>query len=219
MNKYASCKSKGFFITGTDTEVGKTWFTAALVRYLRHKKIPALGLKPIVCGERTDAQILAKANEESLPLNDINPIWLEPPLAPFSACVVEGRPFDFQQLHATVQKVMQQESGPFLIEGVGGWLVPINETYFVRDWAKELSLPIVLVARASLGTINHTLLSIESIQHSGCDIRGIILNHHQCSEDLSTQTNPKVIEQLTSIPVFEVYSHTELTQIPDWLIP
>ncbi|MEM9446287.1 MAG: dethiobiotin synthase, partial [Verrucomicrobiota bacterium] len=188
---------KGAFITATGTEIGKTYFTCQWVRALRQKQMPALGLKPIICGERTDAELIAKANEETLSLNEINPIWLQPPVSPLAACAIEDRPFDFSTLRDAVKNIYKKHSGPLLVEGVGGWLVPIVEDYYVRDWAQELQLPIVVVINAGLGTLNHTLLTVESIRQAQLDIIGIIMNFHNCPKDLATQTNPAILEQIT----------------------
>jgi len=209
----------GWFITGTDTGVGKTFFTAAWTRELRRRGLPALALKPIACGDRSDAEFFAKANDETLSLNEINPVFLAPPLSPYAACVVEDRPFDLCSLHENVRAVAARFPGPFLIEGVGGWLVPITRNYTVGDWARDLSLPVCVVARAGLGTLNHTLLTIESIRRSGLDICGLVLNFHQTPPDLATQTNPALLEDLSGLPVFCFHHAADLQELPEWLQP
>ena len=210
---------KNFFITGTDTGVGKTFITAAWTQTLRRRGIPALALKPISCGDRSDAEIFAKANDETLSLNQINPVYLAPPLSPYAACVVENRPFDTVALHSQVQTVIQQYPGPFLIEGVGGWRVPLTHNYFIADWARDLQLPVVLIARAGLGTLNHCLLTIDSIRLHQCLPIGIILNFHNTPDDMAAQTNPAVLENLTSLPVFQFHSPADLQTMPDWMCP
>jgi dethiobiotin synthetase len=210
----------GFFITGTNTGIGKTFFTALLTRHLRANNIPALALKPFCCGERRDVEILAQANEEVLSLNQINPIHLLPPLSPYAACVVEERPLDPEHALQSIQNLSQQYPGPFLIEGAGGWLVPITKNYWVRDFAAELKLPLLLVASAGLGTLNHSLLSLESMRRAGCSVAGIIMNFHQCPEDLATATNPAILEDLSGLPVYQLPSSlTHLEKIPDWMNP
>ena len=208
---------KGAFITGTGTEVGKTYFTCQWIQALRRQNIPALGLKPIVCGERTDAELIAKANEECLNLNQINPIWLKPSVSPLAACAIENRPFDFYALRNAIGQISESRPGPFLVEGAGGWLVPIVEDYFVRDWAQELQLPVVIVASAELGTLNHTLLTVESIQHAGLEILGIVMNFHNCTENMATQTNPAIIEQITQLPLLRLEANSTLNALPQWL--
>lgn len=208
----------GCFITGTDTGVGKTWFTAALTRALRAQGVPALGLKPILCGERTDAEILAAANGEILTLNEINPVACTPPLSPYAASVIEDRPFDFTPVRETLERLAQKYPGPFLIEAVGGWLVPITREIAVREWALEIGLPVVVVCRAGLGTLNHTRLTVESIRATGLPIAGLVVNHFGTDPgDMAAQTNPAILEDLTGLPVFKVYAGEELGELPAWL--
>lgn len=210
----------GFFITGTDTGVGKTWVTAALTRALRARGVPALALKPILAGDRTDAEAYAAANGETLTLNEINPVTLIPPLAPYAACVIEDRPFDFTPVRETLAALAARFPGPFLVEGIGGWRVPITRDVSVREWAQELGLPVVVVVRAALGTLNHSILTIESIQAAGLRIPGLVMNFHGCAaDDLAAQTNPAVLEDLTGLPIFRVQDETDFADLPAWIIP
>jgi dethiobiotin synthetase len=208
---------KGCFITGTDTGVGKTFFTGLWTRTLRAAGTEALALKPICCGERTDAEILARANGEKLTLNQINPVHLLPPLAPYTACVVEDKPLDLGLIETTLAGLAKAHPGPFLVEGVGGWMVPLTRDYYVRDWARDLGMPVVVVARASLGTINHTLLTVESIRKAGLQARGIIVNFHGTPEDMATQTNPAILEDLTGLPVLGLETDALSLVLPEWL--
>jgi len=220
MISHPSTALTGFFITGTNTHIGKTYFTSLLTQHLRAQKIPALALKPFCCGDRSDVEIFAKANEETLSLNQINPVHLLPPLAPYAACVVEERLLDPQDTLLSIRELAQNSPGPFLIEGCGGWLVPITKSYWIREFAQELALPIVLVASAGLGTLNHSLLTIENICNSGCQIAGIVMNFHDCPEDLATATNAAILEDLTGLPVYALDPDAKkLECLPSWLIP
>ncbi|MDR0534333.1 MAG: dethiobiotin synthase [Verrucomicrobiales bacterium] len=207
----------GVFVTGTGTGIGKTFVTAAWTRELRARGKSALALKPISCGDRSDAEQFAAANDETLSLNQINPISLLAPLSPYAACIVEDKPFDFCALHDGVEAVAVKCPGPFLVEGVGGWLVPITREYWVRDWAGELKLPVVIVAPAELGMLNHTLMTIESVRNSGCELKGVIVNHHPVCDDLATTTNPAILEELGRVPVFNFHSTEDLRQMPAWM--
>lgn len=207
---------KGCFITGTDTGVGKTFTTALLTRALRAEGLPALAFKPMLCGERTDAEILAAANDYKISIDEVNPIWLQPPLSPYAACVVEDRPFDWGKLREHWQHC-QKYDGPLLVEGVGGWLVPIDQQMSVRDWAVELGLPVIIVCRAGLGTINHALLTVESVRQAGLPILGIIMNYHQTPDDLSSRTNAAILEQLSGLPIHKVESDGKDFTLPIWL--
>lgn len=208
---------QGCFITGTDTGIGKTYFTALWTRALRARGVKALALKPFLCGERTDAEELFHANEQELSIDQVNPVWLFPPLSPYAACLIEDKLLDWDAARAGWHNVQQHSIGPFLVEGVGGWLVPLDQQHTVRDWAVELGLPVVIVCRAGLGTINHTLLTVESVRATGLKILGIVMNFHQSPEDLATQTNPGIIEQLTGLSVFKLEEGAKKIHLPNWL--
>ncbi|MFQ3671007.1 MAG: dethiobiotin synthase [Verrucomicrobiia bacterium] len=207
----------GAFITATHTGIGKTFFTAAWTRYLRAHGTPALALKPIACGDRADAETFAPANDHQLPLNLINPIHLTPPLSPYAACIVEDKPFDWDPWHRALAHLRAHFPGPFLIEGVGGWLVPITRTYFIRDFAADLALPIVLVTSTALGTLNHTLLTVESIRASRLPLLGIVANPYNVPDDLASATNPALLEDLCQLPVWTLPSNLESATWPPWL--
>jgi dethiobiotin synthetase len=210
-----------FFITGTDTDVGKTWFTCWLVRQWRARGHNAIGLKPISAGGREDAELLRAASGDALPLAAINPIHLREPAAPLVAAFEENLVIDFAGLNATVLKT----AAPFshvAIEGVGGWRVPLGPRYEVRNWARDLGLPVVVVARAGLGTLNHTLLTVESIRAAGVTCAGVVLNPGAAAETstISTarRTNRAVLEDLLGLPVLEIDRAVEAAgKIPVWL--
>lgn len=208
---------KGIFITGTDTGVGKTYFTALLTRTLRSEGIPALALKPVASGERSDALALAEAMGGALSLAQINPIHFSTPLAPYAAGMLENRPFPWDQLRSHWQKFSNAYPGPFLIEGVGGWRVPMDSIHSVREWAQELGLPVLIVCRATLGTLNHTLLTVDSIRAAGLPIPGIVMNFHLSGEDDATRTNPGVLEQVSGLPVAGLPADAREWKIPGWL--
>jgi dethiobiotin synthetase len=212
---------KGFFITGTDTGVGKTYFTACLTRSLRQNSIPAIPLKPISSGDRSDSILLSDATGGAISPAEINPVHFSAPLSPYAASILESKPFPWGILRERIAKLMQNYPGPFLIEGVGGWRVPIDSTIGIREWAQELALPVVVVARNTVGTLNHTLLSVESIRQANLPIRGLILNEHfSRSDDSSAATNPALLQELTSLPILSLPSGIpQLPFLPPWLVP
>ena len=211
---------KGIFITGTDTGVGKTYFTALLTRALRKISVPAIPLKPISAGDRTDSILLSEATGGEISPIEINPVHFSAPLSPYAASMVEGRPFPWGILRERMEKLAQNYQGPFLVEGAGGWRVPLDSSLGIREWAQELSLPVVVVARNSLGTLNHTLLTVDSIRQSNLPLLGIVLNDTTPKPDDSSITNPAVLEQLTRLPVLSLaYQSTQLPSLPAWLTP
>jgi dethiobiotin synthetase len=185
------------FITGTDTGVGKTRVAAMLVRALRAVGVDAVGFKPICCGGRADAELLAAASGGSVELNDVNPVWLRPPVAPYTAAMIEGRMVDvalvrekFAQLRAARAAV--------IVEGAGGWLVPVTRDFSMADLAVEFALPVLVVAANRLGVINHALLTVESIRADGLRCAGVLLNHAQvpAKNDAAVMTNAGVLGEL-----------------------
>ena len=211
---------KGFFITGTDTGVGKTYFTALLTRALRQQSIPAIPLKPISAGDRSDSITLSEASGGVVSPAEINPVHFTAPLSPYAASILESRPFPWGILREKMKKLTENYPGPFLIEGAGGWRVPLDSSLGIREWAQELALPVIVVARNSLGTINHTLLTVESIRQSRLPILGIILNDYFSKSDESSFTNPALLGELTGLPVLSLPSSApSLPSLPSWLIP
>ena len=208
---------KGIFITGTDTGVGKTYLTALLTRTLRSQGIPAIALKPVASGDRSDALALHEAMGRALPIPQINPIHFSAPLAPYAAGMLENRPFPWDQLRSHWRDISGSHPGPFLVEGVGGWRVPMDSTHTVREWARELGLPVLVVCRATLGTLNHTLLTVDSIRQTGLPLPGVVMNFHAAPEDDATRTNPGILEEWSKLPVARLPAGATTWEIPDWL--
>jgi dethiobiotin synthetase len=204
----SSFPPRQFFVTGTDTDVGKTYFSAWLVRTWRRQGKTAAALKPISCGDRRDAEILADAAEGKISLDEVNPVCLATPAAPLAACRLENRPLDLPALAAQISR--QRERWPYLlVEGVGGWRVPITPQESVREWAASLGLPVLVVARAGLGTLNHTLLTVDSIRQSGLVCAGLILNTHGAPESPARSTNPALLREATGLPLLEFTGQVE----------
>ena len=208
-----------FFITGTDTGVGKTWFTCWLVRSWRAQGHNAIALKPIAAGDREDGRLLREAGGDVLTLDEINPIHLREPAAPLIAARAENRTLDFPALNHAIAETGKPFSH-LAVEGVGGWRVPLAPDYEVRDWARELDLSVVVVARAGLGTLNHTLLTVESIRAAGVACAGVVLNPGPNGEtsDLAAQTNGALLRDLLGLPVFQFDRLAHAAgKVPVWL--
>lgn len=208
---------KGVFITGTDTGVGKTYFTALLTRRLRAEGIPAIALKPVASGDRSDATQLAEAMNGALPMAKINPIHFSTPLAPYAAGMLENRPLPWDLLRSHWKEITSSQTGPILVEGVGGWRVPMDSTHTVREWAQELGLPVLVICRASLGTLNHTLLTVDSIRQAGLPIPGIVMNFHSSLSDDAARTNPGILQEWSGLPVARLLEGAFDWEIPAWL--
>jgi dethiobiotin synthetase len=212
-----------FFITGTDTGVGKTWFTCLLLRAWRARGQRAAALKPICTGDRLDAELLREASGDALSLDVINPHHFRAAAAPLVAAQAENRQIDFAAENQRIL-ALQAEWPHFAVEGVGGWRVPLAPGYEVRDWARDLGLPVVVVARAGLGTLNHTLLTVESIRDAGLTCAGVVLNPGPTPAapspdfDLVRGGNLRLLHDLLLLPILELERGVHAPgEIPVWL--
>lgn len=196
------------FVTGTDTGVGKTYVVSRMIAALRKNGVDAVGMKPICCGDRDDAEALHRASDGVIALNDVNPIWFRTPAAPYTAAMIENRTVDLALIRETFTR-LQSSHQRVVVEGVGGWRVPIDRDYFVSDLAREFALPVIVVVANRLGALNHTLLTIESIRTNGLECAGIIVNHVTSENtDPATVTNRGVLEEIVGVPVLgEVAFH------------
>ena len=189
-----------YFVTGTDTDCGKTYVTALLVKAARAAGIDAVGAKPFCCGSREDVEILAAASDGAEPLDAINPVWLKTPAAP-RACELLGE--QAPDISAALEGVrcLAARHVQVFCEGAGGWLVPIRKGYAVADFAVQLGWPVIVVARNKLGVLNHTLLTAQSVQASGLQLAGVVLNDAYTGEDAARRTNRQVLEECLPCPL------------------
>lgn len=172
-----------FFVTGTDTDVGKTFISCALLGLARGRGLRCLGLKPVAAGCRLetgtlrndDALALISASATTLDYETINPVPLEPPIAPHIAAARAGRTIRATDLTAHCRAVAAQDVDFVLIEGAGGWLVPINDTETLADVPIELRAAVILVGMR-LGCLNHALLTAAAIEQAGLELAGWIAN-------------------------------------------
>lgn len=176
---------RAFFVTGTDTGIGKTYAACALLRVASAAGLSTLGLKPVAAGcEETadglsneDALALMAVSTVQLPYAQVNPFALRAALAPHVAAAQEGRRLRGAQVVGLVRGALMQGRADFtLVEGAGGWRVPLNEQETLADVARELTLPVLLVVGLRLGCINHALLTAEAIRHDGLQLAGWIAN-------------------------------------------
>jgi dethiobiotin synthetase len=200
---------KGVFVTGTDTDVGKTVIAAGLTAALRRRRVQAVYFKPMQsgCPEEggrllpTDAAFARDLAGLTEPLELLTPITLRLPLAPGVAAAREGVAVDLGQIAAALHELAGRYDF-FVIEGAGGLYVPlIGTSFLVLDLIRWLGLPLLVVARAGLGTINHTALTVMAAREQGIEVAGVVLNRGSQTPNLAEQTNPAVIEALTDRPI------------------
>lgn len=206
-----------YFITGTDTDCGKTYVTALLVRAARAAGKDVIGAKPFCSGPRDDVEILAEAAGNTEPPDALNPVWRQTPAAPL-ACEMLGEPAaDVPQALAAMRALAARHAG-VLCEGAGGWLVPVTAGCTMADFAAELGWPVILVARNKLGVLNHALLTIEGVRAKGLRVAGVILNNAHATEDAVVRTNRVILEQMTGLPLLaEVRPGAAEIGVPDGL--
>jgi len=199
-----------YFITGTDTGVGKTYVTALAVKALRAEGKDAVGCKPVCCGDRDDAELLAAASG-GMDLDQVNPVWLRSPLAPYVAGLLENRSLSLEDMVGPCRRLMDSHQ-TVLVEGVGGWEVPVGPGLKVSDVAVELGLPVVVVVANRLGALNHTLLTVQAVQARGLRCEGVVLNQLEDELDTAAITNKGVIEDLTGVPLLAhlIYGQDEI---------
>lgn len=200
---------QGYLITGTDTGVGKTVVAAALATALREAGRDVGVMKPVASGcvrrreglVSEDAEFLAKAADAPEVLDEIAPVRLAEPLAPTVAAARAGTPIDLAEMWAAWRRIRAAHDY-VLVEGIGGILCPITPRETLADLAKAFALPLLVVARSGLGTINHAALTVEAARSRGLEVTGIIINcYHHDSTDLAEMTNPDEIQRVTGRPV------------------
>lgn len=193
-----------FFVTGTDTGVGKTYVTALLTRALRRAGFDTVALKPICCGPRDDVDDLCAASDHELTPDAVNPCWLEAPAAPLVAARRENRVVDLAVLDSWFQAHRARRRS-LLVEGAGGWLVPVTDGRTVADLAVQFGLPVLVVVANRLGCLNHTLLTLESIRARGLTCGGLVLNTLSAENSVAVETNRQILQEFCDVPIlFEI---------------
>jgi len=214
-----------WFITGTDTEVGKTFVTSALLLALRYRGVKAIGMKPVAAGtdatgKNDDVEALIAASGVSAPRELINPYLFQPAIAPHIAAAEEGRVIDIA-LIVDAFNDLREMADTVLVEGVGGFCVPLGPHSDTADLAEALGLPVILVVGMRLGCINHALLSQQAIAARGLKLAGWIANRidpgmSRFEENLSALEERMAAPLLAVIPAGSTpQKAAELIRLPD----
>ncbi len=202
--------SKGFFITGTDTGVGKTVVTGALMRYFKNQGQSVAAMKPVASGAvrkngqlvNEDALFLLQNASENLQYDLLNPYVFEEPVSPHIAAKNHGTIISFELISKNLNQ-LQNAFEVVIVEGVGGWFVPLGSKVDVSDLALYLNLPVIIVVGIRLGCINHARLTFAAIQESKVNVAGWVANC-VAPEMLAQQANIQTIADFTDIPLLSV---------------
>ncbi len=199
---------KRWFITGTDTEIGKTVVASALIRYLVSEGHLVAGMKPVASGcemteaglRNEDARSLIAASNVNLGYEMVNPFVFEPAIAPHIAAQRAGRRIDLDMIRVLANAI---EAHYLVIEGVGGWMVPLGDGHMLADLAKATADEVIIVVGMRLGCINHALLTAAQIQRDGMPLKGWIANH--VDPDMQAQSqNLETLKELMPCPMLGV---------------
>ncbi len=201
--------AQGCFITGTDTDIGKTYVTLSIMQVLKQKGYQVAGLKPIatgcVQGKNNDALALQKQSSVNLPYHFVNPYGFQAAIAPNIAIEQAGVMINFSEILDNYE-IVQQQVDYVLVEGIGGWLVPLNQRQSVADLAFAFNLPVILVVGMRLGCLNHALLSSCCMLQQQVSVLGWIANQID-PQMLALVENIKTLKRQLPIPLLGIIGY------------
>ncbi|MBI5234508.1 MAG: dethiobiotin synthase [Deltaproteobacteria bacterium] len=192
--------TNGFFITGSDTGVGKTFVTASLARALKENGLSIGVMKPVETGCGSDAITLKEASQTHAHIDLVNPYRFKEPLAPNIAARLNDIKIDLAGIRTTFDELAKTHD-MMLVEGAGGLLCPLTDYETMADLAVLLNLPLIIVSASRTGAINHTLLTVRYADTRAMDIKGIILNQPGPSADEGMSFNYSEIKRFTGLPI------------------
>jgi len=203
-----------FFVAGTDTDAGKTVVSAGLLEAANQRGLKTIGLKPIAAGceatadglRNSDALTLQAAASVQLPYEQVNPFTFEPPIAPHIAAMHEQRVLNADRVAAMCKGALMQPADFAIVEGAGGWRVPLNFRETMANIPKLLNVPVVMVVGMKLGCINHALLTAESIARDGLQLAGWVANRVDPEMDCYAE-NVETIANMLRAPLLAEVPH------------
>lgn len=222
-------QQKTFFITGTDTDAGKTICGKALLQAAKKQNLSTLAYKPISAGchltesglRNDDALILQENSSIEMAYHAVNPIAFKLPVAPHIAAALQGDPIDLNVITQGLQQLQQKNPDLIFVEGAGGWRLPVNDQQMFSDWVIEHKLPVILVVGMKLGCLNHALLTYETILRDGLKVVGWIAN--QLQPDMAYyQENKQLLggkiaaPMIAEIPYLSSVNEIDLGKFVNW---
>lgn len=210
--------ARGVFVTGTGTEVGKSVVAAVIAAEAAAEGLSVAVFKPAVSGldegGEADHELLARASGSAQGEDEIAPYRYGPPVSPHLAAEMAGEEIDADLLERAAEDAAAGAEA-VVVEGVGGLMVPLRPDYLVRNLAAQLGHPLVIVAHAGLGTINHTLLSIEAAWTAELEVRAVVLNRWPAEPGRLEESNRETIAELTGVEVATL-AEVDLADPDDW---
>jgi len=216
-------KKTGLFITGTDTGVGKTLIAGAIARILTEKRVKVGVFKPIATGCKhsweglisNDTEFLAHCANSDLSLSTITPVGYVTAAAPIVSAACDGPAVDFGRIAAAYKNICEN-SDIVIVEGIGGVRVPLTPEFDLLDLAVEFALPVAIVARPNLGTINHTLMTIDCVRAAELKVAGVVINGYNATKStVAEDTAEQVIGQCSSVNILSVVPFDETADIEE----
>lgn len=219
-------RHRGLFITGTDTGVGKTLIGGAIAKVLSAQNLRVGVFKPVASGCRSEREGLVNSDSEFLaccancdyPLSVVSPITFRTPAAPAACEAVERKTVDFEHIFNTY-KYICDNTDIVIVEGIGGIRVPISAGVDVLDMAVAFNLPVVIVARPDLGTINHTLLTVDAVRAAGLHVAGVVICGYDISTcDVAVETAPDIIAEYGRVDIISIVPFDPESNVEDGIL-
>ena len=201
---------KAYFITGTDTGVGKTAITAGLAGSMRKLGINVGVMKPIASGipqktgaKSSDLDIIMEASKTKDSEELINPVFLPIPTSPYDATKLLSLPVDMPLILTTFTKLLSVHD-VLLVEGIGGIMTPITKNFFVADMIKAMGIETIIVTRATLGTLNHTMMTHQLCKDYGIKVKGLVINNFDEKGTAAEKNAPITLHEITGLDILGV---------------
>ncbi|MGH9998418.1 MAG: dethiobiotin synthase [Nitrosopumilaceae archaeon] len=201
---------KAYFITGTDTGVGKTSITAGLAGSMRKLGINVGIMKPIATGipqktgsKSLDVDIIVEASKTKDSEELINPVFLPIPTSPYDATKLLSLPVDMSLILTTFTKLLSVHD-VLLVEGIGGIMTPITKNFFVADMVKAMGIETIIVTRATLGTLNHTMMTYQLCKDYGIKVKGLVINNFDEKGTAAEKNAPITLHEITGLDILGV---------------
>ena len=201
---------KSYFITGTDTGVGKTTITAALAACIKKLGVNVGVMKPMATGipqksgfKSSDVSVLCQSCGVDDTEDLVNPVFMPLPASPYDVCKILDLKFDRKIIFEKFEKLKNKHE-MLLVEGIGGIMTPISRDYFVADMIKGMDLETIIVTRSTLGTLNHTMMTVKTCHDYQIPIKGIIINNYDEKGGPAEKNSPSTIYEITNIPILGI---------------